>query len=90
MQKTLEDIDWLYLLSLARGIPIARPEFINQPSRRSYALKNLCIAVFAAPSSGLSVLGCGIVGGLVGGFTGGKIGEAFGEVTGEMVYDWVP
>ena len=90
MQKTLEDIDWLYLLSLARGIPIARPEFINQPSRRSYALKNLCIAVFAAPSGGLSVLGCGIVGRLVGEFTGGKIGEAFGEVTGEVAYDWVP
>jgi hypothetical protein len=56
----------------------------------AFAFTNLCIAVFVAPSSGLSVLGCGIVGGLVGGFAGGKIGEAFGEVTGELVYDWVP
>jgi hypothetical protein len=30
VQKTLEDIERLYQLSLARGTPIARQEFINQ------------------------------------------------------------
>ena len=56
----------------------------------AYLSTSLCIAIFAAPSGGLSVLGCGIVGGMAGAMTGGKIGDAFGEFSGEMVYNWVP
>jgi hypothetical protein len=55
-----------------------------------YLAANICTVVFAVPTGGLSVLGCGIVGGLVGGYAGGAMGEWHGELAGEMLYDWVP
>ncbi|MFJ3484676.1 hypothetical protein ACIPL1_15010 [Pseudomonas sp. NPDC090202] len=54
------------------------------------AAASICAVVFSVPSGGLSVLGCGIVGGLAGGYLGGTVGEAVGGPAGEMLYQWKP
>ena len=49
-----------------------------------------CAIVLGGLTSGIGVIGCGIVGGVVGGYGGGLIGEFFGEITGEYLYEWMP
>lgn len=49
-----------------------------------------CAIVLGGLTSGIGVIGCGIVGGVVGGYGGGLIGDSFGQMTGEYLYEWTP